>query len=173
MFNEVGPRQIALGNYVEEWQEAIDYANGVDTTNIDDFQVLVDLNIYAHNARTWLADSLATDPDGDSGNLLREFVFAPTSPLLLFFNRNNTALPLFEKILNVSYTERMNEITIPTLLIWGKYDFVVPPELAHTAEPRMGGPVTKVILPASAHPAMNEEAVAYVNAVVDFVEQYR
>jgi pimeloyl-ACP methyl ester carboxylesterase len=73
-----------------------------------------------------------------------------------------------------AYTNEMHKITIPTLLQWGKYDFVVPPALGYSAYDEIGA-VNKYlkIYEHSAHSPMNNEPDLFVKDIITFVETYK
>jgi len=72
----------------------------------------------------------------------------------------------------VSYTKDMHLITIPTLLIWGKYDGTVPVAMANDAYKRLGTPREKksiVILESSAHSPYIENREKFNTEIINFL----
>jgi len=76
----------------------------------------------------------------------------------------------------MSYSARMKAITIPTALLWGRDDGIVPLPAAEAAYEALGTPQADkrtVIFEQSAHFAFLEEPDAFAEAVIAFVEAYR
>ena len=65
---------------------------------------------------------------------------------------------------------------MPSLLLWGKWDFVVSSTLGEEALKNLGTPdedKSLVIFDRSGHSPMQAEPEKFVNAVLDFVEKYK
>ena len=73
-----------------------------------------------------------------------------------------------------SATDQLNRITIPTLLLWGEFDFVVSPELGYSAlEEISSADKELIIFERSGHSPMNNEPDRFVAAVTAFVDRNR
>ena len=72
---------------------------------------------------------------------------------------------------SLSQVDRLPNITIPTLLLWGKYDFVVPPALGEQALQLIGS-VDKelVIFENSGHSPMSNEETLFTEELNKFIE---
>jgi pimeloyl-ACP methyl ester carboxylesterase len=169
MFRSIGQEQIDLGHSVDKWKEIVDFANGVDTNDIS-ISDGGSINSYGFEAEGLLqeVDSLYT---GSGGAL------SGKSPINLFTSTiagRITSAALMDEIESTSLTDQLYKITTPTLLLWGKYDFVVPPQLGIDAYNLIGTPNKELVMfNHSGHSPMDNEAKAYSNAMIDFIEQYR
>jgi proline iminopeptidase len=75
-----------------------------------------------------------------------------------------------------SYNEKMPAVTIPTLILWGAHDGILPVELAQDAYDALGTPAEHksiVIFENSAHSPMIEEGEKFAQSVINFMNTYR
>ncbi len=164
MFIEIGNEEIAAGRNVDQWQERVDYAESLDTTNIT-FDESGKLNQFAHESEE-LLDQLGEE-DAEL-NFSHGLFSIPVLTVGTWFG-NLLSGDVYSKETEVtSLTNRLNEIEVPTLLLWGKYDFVVPPALGVSAHDRIPNSEL-LIFEKSAHSPMSNEPQEYVAAIKDFV----
>jgi len=79
-------------------------------------------------------------------------------------------------ISDIDLTPRMAAITLPSLIIWGKHDGIIPYPMAQKALDALGtAPGNKriVTLLNSAHNGFHEDPDAFIAAVQNFVEAFR
>lgn len=82
--------------------------------------------------------------------------------------------PLTRMFHEVDLTPQMGRITVPSLIVWGAHDVVLPAPLAERAVQALGSQVkSAVVLPRSAHNPFDEEPEAFAAAVKPFVESLR
>jgi len=73
---------------------------------------------------------------------------------------------------NVSFTDQLSEITIPSLVIWGKYDLVVPLVNAHEAYDNLGSSDKELfIFEKSGHGPMFTEPDLFADKVIEFINE--
>lgn len=73
-------------------------------------------------------------------------------------------------------TPNMGNITLPSLLLWGLHDGILPVDLATNAYELLGTPDSNksvVILSNSGHAPNMEEPEACLNALTNFIQQYK
>jgi len=73
-------------------------------------------------------------------------------------------------------TDKMHQIVVPTLIIWGIHDGILPVELAQDAYDRISTPEEDkftIIYEQTAHSPMYEETVKFNQDVQSFIEKYR
>jgi pimeloyl-ACP methyl ester carboxylesterase len=90
-----------------------------------------------------------------------------------WFNDRNP--PLWESQYDAT-AAIMDRITLPSLIVWGRHDGILPVELADDAYERLGTPRSDksiVIFEDSAHSPMFEQPDAFNRAVIDFIEANR
>jgi proline iminopeptidase len=79
-------------------------------------------------------------------------------------------------ISDIDLTPLMKNITIPSLIIWGQYDGVIPLPMAQHAYDALGTPVNKksiLILPDAAHYSFYEVPGLCADGITNFIEKYR
>ncbi|MDW3196558.1 MAG: alpha/beta hydrolase [Cytophagales bacterium] len=166
MFIEIGNQEIAADRNVSEWQERVDYAQSLDITNIT-FEQSGRLNELAHSSEA-LLDQLA-EADEDL-NFSHGLFSIPVLTVGTWF-ANLLSGEIYNAESEVtSLTDRLGEINVPTLLLWGRYDFVVPPALGVSADSRIPNSEL-IIFDQSAHSPMSNEPQEYVAAIKDFIER--
>ena len=76
------------------------------------------------------------------------------------------------EVFGLDHSSKLANIDIPILLLWGKYDFVVPPSSTVAFERLVGSSdVTTVIFERSEHTPMVTEPEKFAETVVDFLKQ--
>ncbi len=165
MYQSIAPVQIGAGLFVDFWQEALDFVNSIDTANISDEESLK-LNRLGFQAEARIQQ--VNFPDETA----LEEISLSNSPLGIAatISSNLTAQQIDGETEQAALTNRLSEITVPTLLLWGEYDFVVPPALATSALSRIPN-AQMIILEHSGHSPMIYEPEAFANAIQDFIEE--
>jgi len=169
LFQQVAPEEIAKQNNVEFWQDLLDTVNEMDTLNLTNSDGGY-LNGRGFDAEAKIDAIKERDPSLPP----YFFVISPTFSLATqaanifgnpILNKDSEANPL---------TQRLHEIEIPCLFLWGKYDFVVPPamgkyafDLVNTTEKKL------VIFENSGHSPMANEAQLFTQEVKEFIELYK
>jgi pimeloyl-ACP methyl ester carboxylesterase len=170
LFLEIGNAEITAGNNVSDWQEIVDYATSLDTNNISD-EESGQLNSYGFTAEGLL--SQITTPDGN-GTPSHGLFTSPIVTLSAHISSNLTANVINVESEKVSMTNELYKINIPTLLLWGKYDFVVPPASGESAYHKISSTEKKLVLfDFSGHSPMDNEPAKFVDEVKTFVELHK
>jgi pimeloyl-ACP methyl ester carboxylesterase len=161
--------QIALGNHVKEWQEVKTWAEAIDTNNITDDDS-GEINKRAHEVEKWLvADGYIQE--GEAGGIKYKYLTGPNNPLVSLTTGVQTNVKLQDEVEATSLTHELRKVTIPTLVISGLYDFVVPPTLAIDCYNNISSVnKTLVILEKSGHSPMNAEWKKYCGAIDRFID---
>ena len=75
---------------------------------------------------------------------------------------------------DISFTDRLNEITIPSLVLWGKHDIIVPAVYAQEAYENLGSNHKELfIFEKSGHSPMATEPDLFAEKVIDFINLYK
>lgn len=167
MFKRVGNEQIQLGNNTSYWQGVLTEVNKLDTNVVDHSY----LNQEGFKAEEKLAeDGFITKGSPSKGSLTNSVVI--NNPITSKVSGNFTSAELEKKGMEMfSVSDKLHLITIPTLLLWGSYDFVVPPELGHDALSKISSTNKKLVLfETSGHSPMDNEAEKFTNEVKAFIE---
>lgn len=111
------------------------------------------------------------------GDMLR-IVFASSYnifPAYLSSNLSEVGRLMYEDIKGVDLLPKLNQLTLPTLYLWGKYDDIIPPQLGRAAFDLMGTTDDEkrlVLFESSGHQPFINEPEAFQAAVIDFVKNY-
>jgi pimeloyl-ACP methyl ester carboxylesterase len=165
-FDHVATQQITLGNSISFWESVHELIVEVDATfNRDDIGRLNSKGFDAEN--TLVDDAVINRVEGLSD------VFFQYNLLTFFWNINNIQSILDPDIQGIlSYTDMLPEITIPSLILWGKHDMVVPPFFAQEAFDNLGSNTKEmVIFERSGHAPMNSEGGLFTAEVIRFIDQ--
>lgn len=123
-------QQIALNKNVNEWSEMLTWFESKDTIlELNDFAKAYP---YLNQARRLMRDSISSTIVWETKVVNQTKYNSPYSASSVFSNR------LFNWFIannydNMDLTDKMHVITTPTLLVRGKYDFSVPPEVIDEA----------------------------------------
>jgi len=169
MMNKIGNEEIDKGKNVEKWEEILEFANNLDLNNISLDEAL-DLNSFAGeiSSEKLIEDQYKiastrnfTNASSDVSNGINVLMNA----ISIFVQKD-----LIEKALENRLSEDLEKIEIPTLLIFGKYDFKVPPSLGRLAFEKISSiNKTLYIYEHSGHSPMNSDPDRFVDDVVAFI----
>lgn len=167
MFRFYAKEQISKGNNIDFWKiEILGLINEIDTNNITYAQSL------AMNKIAYKAEALIPEVNKPEKYTVDKFSLSK-SPygIMSIISSNFTAIAINDETESASLTDKLFKIHVPTLLIWGKYDFVTPPSLGQDAFDLISSEVKYFhILNNSGHSAMIYEPVKFTNLVKEFVE---
>lgn len=178
LFESIIREQLADGNSKDFWEETEDKINEIDTSKVE-LDDVITLNQLAYEAEArLLQDSVVRQ-----GFL--DFINIPVTAKSLMFSENpitsyvsglatNYVMTQQHDLFTSNYSDELGKITIPSLLIWGKYDLVVPPALGEQALEMLGSDHKELhILERSGHSPMLNEGGTFSNLVIDFVDTFR
>ncbi len=168
MFLAIGQDEMDKGNNVSDWQEIVDFAKGVDTTNISEDEG-GQINQHGHKAGGLIGE-LKTAGDDEFRMPFRN----PSDMITSSMAGNRTSNLLMQNgIEDIALTDSLYKIKLPTLLLWGKYDFVVPPQLGYDAEALIGTTDKELVMyEFSDHSPMNGEGEAYAADILRFIKNH-
>ncbi len=174
MITTIGNEQITLGNSTKKWEALISEVSTIDTGNIS-IKEGRDLNKKARLAQKYLLnDGFIQKPEAvtwrDAGIIYhQDFLTAALSGSWFYLLNNN----FYNEIETTSYTGELYKIELPTLLLWGEYDFIVPPELGFSAYRTISSSDKKMIVfQKSGHSPINNQPKEFVDEIIQFVEQH-
>ncbi len=149
-------------NYVLSW-----YARNPNFTSdqLEHYAFLERANGYIHDP------SLKKDPV-TFPEFSFDYMFNSPADVSMALTNYNHVIKNFI-ISNIDLTVQMQNITLPSLILWGKYDGVIPVAMASQALNALGtDPAKKSIveLPNSGHVGFYEEPDLFVSAVRGFIE---
>jgi pimeloyl-ACP methyl ester carboxylesterase len=169
MYIEIGKQEIAAGNNTEKWQEIVDFAESVDTNNITSDEG-GKINSFGFEAEGLIADIQSGGSTGASHGLLTNPILSLSSKL----SGSLTSNAIHTETEAAAMTSQLDKVTIPCIFLWGKYDFVVSPALAHSAFNNVSSTSKSVVIfEKSGHSPMDTEASLFSQEVIDFVEAHK
>lgn len=170
MVNEIGNRQITQGNNVAEWQANIAKSNTLNLTNRDD---IFEMNKIAVNCEQ-LMQRVDSVNDKIANPFWLDYFFSPFDFQMANINNAETFDAIKDELAALNLSDSLESITIPTLLLWGKYDFRVPPKFAQEALSNYGSQEKElVIFERSAHYVQWNEPELFYMKVKRFIEANR
>ncbi|NOQ74071.1 MAG: alpha/beta fold hydrolase [Crocinitomix sp.] len=171
MIQTIGAEEITAGNNISDWNEMIDFVTAIDTNNITSDQSGV-MNAYGHSIEDLL--SQLHHSDGASAGILTSLFLPPNNPAISSLSGIQLPQAFMNEVEAKAMTNDLHKITIPTLLQWGKYDFVVPPALGYSAFDNISSADKYLkIYEHSAHSPMNNEPDLFVADIVSFIETHK
>jgi pimeloyl-ACP methyl ester carboxylesterase len=161
-----GKREIAKNKNTDKWQPILDYCNLHPYD--ESFEVAVQLNRYAGQAEGYIDE--VNEPVNTAFGLLTSNDFSATAQIS---NIINTAM--IRKIDRQTYPiptgKDLYKLKLPTLLLWGRHDFVCPIGLTDDIKKNIGSnDVTEKVFENSGHSPMNNEPELFWKTVVDWVK---
>lgn len=169
-FISIGEDQIAKEKNTSEWQEIVDFAKGVDTTKHISDDDGGSINSYAYKA-----EGLLDEVKEDAGGGIRVTMWnSALDPVASNISGNYTSNKLTSNgIEEIALTDSLYKLKLPCLFLWGKYDFVVPPQLGIDGKALAGTPDKElVIYESSGHSPMNAEPEQFSSDILRFIEKY-
>ncbi|MFK8037808.1 MAG: alpha/beta fold hydrolase [Crocinitomicaceae bacterium] len=170
LFIEVGEAQLTKGYEVEFWQEIVDRVKVMDTTAVtDDAEGY--LNSKGFEAEGKLEE--ITNPE-DNSTPGYSIINSPDIALNLKASNNFINGTLNNDSKSNSTRFDLEKITIPSQFLWGKFDFVVPPEVGVDAYNRVSSLSKEIIIfENSGHSPMSNEPVKFSQSIIDFIELHK
>ena len=171
MIQTIGAQEVLEGNHVSDWNEMINYVNTIDTTNITNDQSDT-LNSYGHKIESLLTQ--VNEPTDEPVGVMNYLFFTPNNPGISGLTGLMLPSHFSDEVEKTALTTDLYKITIPTLLQWGKLDFVVPPALGYSAFEKIGSIHKHLkIYEHSAHSPMSNEPELFVKDIIEFIELYK
>ncbi|HEY3390783.1 MAG TPA: alpha/beta hydrolase [Prolixibacteraceae bacterium] len=170
MLLTIGQQQIALKRNTDNWKVITDYCNA-HTGNFT-FEESNQLFAYATDAETYfekvekidLATLLADDPiknDWPITSLLLNMMYSSNAS----FNRD---------LAKTEFSSKLSVVTTPTLLLYGKYDFICPKGLEEDVFNRISTTDKKLVIsPISGHNIMLQDEAFFCKEVNAFIESHK
>lgn len=162
MLLHYGNIELKAGNNTSEWTEMVDWCN---QNGFEGKENASTLNGFAQKAESLIS------------NVIEPAASEQTQSAVFFSHWSNgiatTRRQIDQPTYNTPNSDQLYKIKIPTLLLWGKYDFVCPPELAKDIEKNIGSTdVNKIIYLQSGHSPMVNEPEKFWNDVIKWVKAH-
>lgn len=166
-----GNREIAAGNHVNEWQEIINYCNSLPAGMLT-LEQANQLNSYATEAEEYFPEVVPFPITEIIKTNAIEQNYAITSTFLNLKYSQNAAIQ--QELREYLFSNELSAINIPVLTLYGKYDFICPPELGDNIINRVSSSdKMSYILPNSGHIGMYQDQELFCNYVNGFMKRFR
>ncbi len=180
-FKTIGKEQIDSSNSVDFWEEVIAYCEEVDTNSVTS-ENISKLNRYGYKAENKLTSDGIIQYNTDStdlfqyfGGVIEHYFFSPYDPLTSTVNLyfSSSGFGMFDEVKDIDYTDKLENIQIPTLILWGRYDMVIPVELGEQAFEYIGTSEKEIfIFETAGHSPMITDPLEFTKKVINFVQRY-
>jgi pimeloyl-ACP methyl ester carboxylesterase len=157
--------RIAAGDQAEHWTEVQRFYEERPTLLVED---LIQHSRYVRESKGY-----THDPSRTSKGLRSDFFFFSPSDVFSVMHNEPETVQRFD-VLKLDLTSQMGRITVPSLILWGRHDGILPVELATQAHEALGTPAERkqvVIFEQSAHSPLHEEPEAAVQAIRSFIDR--
>ena len=165
----------------ENLQQVVDWCNSNDP--VDDYNKLTVLNDLTDAVKGYVDDAYIQAPDIPSGISNNELNFqSPYNPITALINLNQTG-NLINNLENQTsiqefydFTPRMNKITLPVALYFGRYDDIIGSEVAEDYYQVISTPTDKkelLFFEKSNHDPQYIENVLFGQKTIQFIEKHK
>ena len=167
MLIDSGNNQITKGINVDQWNEIVNYT----TTNdpLTSYDISSKTEQYAHSAEGLMgvknnnSTSIFT-PEDPMSNLTNYYIQYFSSPGINFQ----------KSLEHANYSDELNNLKTPTLLLWGQYDFTVPVGVANDAISHLSSSYKRLVLFShSGHRPIQTESENVESEISGFIEQFK
>ena len=166
MLMDTAASEISKGNYTSQWQNILDYCSSHDP--LSSYKISSQTETFAHNAEPFMgikqrSSSLSLAED-------------PSDQLVNYYNLNHTSSgnDFLESLEIADYSDQLYKIKIPSLLLWGQFDFTVPPVLGEDGMRNLGSANKKLVLfPHSGHHPMETDTDPVEDEIINFVDTFK
>lgn len=171
VLKKAADEQIALGNSVDYWQGVNDLVKDVGADfSLSDYYRLNNRAILAES--TLVEDKIINAIQADFGE---QFLLNDASKLAWNMTKISEIMDVQNDIWGkLSFTNRLQEITIPSLVLWGKHDLTTPLENAHEAFDLYGAADKEIfIFEKSGHNPIATEPNLFAEKVIGFINRHK
>ena len=168
MLIDTGRSEILRGRNMAKWREIVDYCESNDP--LTSLAISYQVESYAHDAENYVNINHQQDPLD---------LTSPANPLSILANQlkldqTSSGEQFLECLEKANYSNNLYKIKLPSLLLWGQYDFTVPRGVALDAYTNLGSAYKKLVLfPNSGHRPMDGDTEILENTIIDFVESFK
>lgn len=170
MLLTVGQQQLALNQNSEEWTDIINYCNS-HSGNFT-FNESVQLEKYAIDAEGFIPGVKQINIPAQILKYAIKNKYPLTSMLFNYIFSSNADLN--KKLAKKEFSSFLYKVTVPVLVLWGKYDFVCPQELGDDFFMKVSSSEkSKIVSPVSGHNIMFQDEKLFCDAIAAFVQKFR
>ncbi len=169
----IGTDQIRLGHRVPEWSAIVNYCRQVNTANPTDAEYS-QLNAYGFEVERYLGEVDSIINQSDPLHQGKFEYYSAYNKLSAGWNSLITSMRMFDELKNADFTPQMNRITLPCLLMWGRFDYVVPLKHGLDAYNQISGSnKTMIIFNRSGHSPMLDQQKQFVPEMINWINSVK
>jgi pimeloyl-ACP methyl ester carboxylesterase len=164
--------EINANKNVAEWTKTKNYCNALSLPlDVNEWVAFNEVGTKAMGITTEVARSV-TSPSGITRYLDND---APIVPIILQGIYNPVTFRMIKDLYpRIPTVPNLDKITVPTLILFGKYDYICPLELADDITTKIKSAYKKtVIFENSAHSPMVTEEPAYWQEIIQFINIFK
>lgn len=167
-------QQLALENNESSWTTIQEWCQ--ENEVIESKEDFIEVNRFAGNAEILLEDSLDMEIGPALFSEQLDFIFS--SPYNANAGLSNSlgirSSQMIDILLKENLKDELPAITLPSLYITGRFDFIVPMEMVQEQYDLIQSEEKELhILQRSGHGCLTQETQKVLNLIIDFVERHR
>jgi pimeloyl-ACP methyl ester carboxylesterase len=165
MLIDTAQSEIKKGNYVSQWQTILSYCTSHDP--LSSYEISSQTESYAHLAENYM---------GIKQTNSLSFAEDPSDQLVNYFNLYHTSSgnDFLRSLESTDFSDQLYKIEIPSLLLWGQFDFTVPPDVGEDGLENLGSFYKKLVLfRHSGHHPMETDTDLVENEIMSFIEAFK
>ncbi len=170
---EIGAREIAAGSAdTARWRDIVATVEDAVVDGIDRDEAVANTWL-GHEAEGLVEQYWADEAAGDE-TLMEIVLRDPTAAITGAWSGWVPGRLVDADAQSYAYTDRLHEITVPSLFIYGELDFVCPAQLGRDAYERVDTDAKEFVLFEDVgHSPMSNDPVRYAETIIDFVHTWR
>ena len=166
MLMDTARSEINKGNYSSQWQNIFNYCSSHDP--LTSYEISSQIETYAHAAEYYMGIKqdysilpLSEDPSDQLVNYYN-----------LYFT--SSGIDFLKSLESADYSDQLYKIKIPSLLLWGQFDFTVPPDVGKDGITNLGSSYKKLVFfPHSGHHPMETDTDLVEDEIINFIEAFK
>jgi len=166
MLMDTAQSEINKGHNVPEWQSIFNYCSTHDP--LSSYEISSRTETYAHEAEYYMGIR--------RNNSIISLAEDPSDELVNYYNLYYTASGnnFLQSLQAASFSDQLYKIKIPSLLLWGQFDFTVPPDVGEDSLVNLGSAYKKLVMfPHSGHHPMETDTDMVEDEIINFVETFK
>jgi pimeloyl-ACP methyl ester carboxylesterase len=166
MLMDTARSEINKGNYTSQWQNILNYCSSHDP--LSSYEISSQTETYAHSAENYMG--IKRD------NSILPLSEDPSDQLVNYYNLYYTSSgnDFLKSLEGADYSNQLYKIKIPSLLLWGQFDFTVPPDVGEDGITNLGSSYKKLVLfPHSGHHPMETDTDLVEDEIINFIDTFK
>jgi len=166
MLTDTAQSEINKGNHISEWQPILDYCSNHDP--LTSYAISSQIEAYAHEAEYYMGIK--------RNNSFLRLSEDPSDQLVNYYNLFYTSSgnDFLKSLESLDYSDQLYKLKVPSLLLWGQFDFTVPLVVGEDGITNLGSSYKKLVsFPHSGHHPMETDTDLVENEIINFIETFK